>query len=36
MSMRWEADAAGEELTGRILLQLPAGCDLLFGRPRPG
>ncbi|CAM5709660.1 hypothetical protein SALBM311S_10028 [Streptomyces alboniger] len=27
------ADAAGEELTHRILLQLPAGYDLLFGRP---
>ncbi|MER6184206.1 DUF2267 domain-containing protein [Streptomyces sp. NPDC001652] len=25
------ADAAGEELTRRILLQLPAGYDLLFG-----
>ena len=30
------ADAAGEELTGRILLQLPAGYDLLFGHPRRG
>ncbi|WP_369251929.1 DUF2267 domain-containing protein [Streptomyces sp. R41] len=29
------ADAAGEELTGRILLQLPAGYDLLFGHPQP-
>ncbi|MCX5336100.1 MULTISPECIES: DUF2267 domain-containing protein [unclassified Streptomyces] len=28
------ADAAGEELTGRILLQLPAGYDLLFGHPQ--
>ncbi|WP_431033222.1 DUF2267 domain-containing protein [Streptomyces sp. P6-2-1] len=28
------ADAAGEELTGRVLLQLPPGYDLLFGRPR--
>jgi uncharacterized protein (DUF2267 family) len=28
------ADAAGEELTRRILLQLPPGYDLLFGRPR--
>jgi uncharacterized protein (DUF2267 family) len=28
------ADAAGEELTGRILLQLPPGYDLLFGRPQ--
>ncbi|MEU4103094.1 DUF2267 domain-containing protein [Streptomyces tanashiensis] len=27
------ADAAGEELTARILLQLPPGYDLLFGRP---
>ncbi|MDX2560893.1 DUF2267 domain-containing protein [Streptomyces sp. TX20-6-3] len=27
------ADAAGEELTSRILLQLPPGYDLLFGRP---
>ncbi|MGW4162604.1 DUF2267 domain-containing protein [Streptomyces sp. NPDC004788] len=31
------ADAAGEELTGRMLLQLPPGYDLLFGRPHlPG
>ncbi|BBC35023.1 uncharacterized protein SGFS_063170 [Streptomyces graminofaciens] len=29
------ADAAGEELTRRILLQLPAGYDLLFGHPQP-
>jgi uncharacterized protein (DUF2267 family) len=29
------ADAAGEELMNRVLLQLPAGYDLLFGRPRP-
>ncbi|UXX98191.1 DUF2267 domain-containing protein (plasmid) [Streptomyces sp. AD2-2] len=29
------AEAAGEELTGHILLQLPAGYDLLFGRPQP-
>lgn len=29
------ADAAGENLMGRILLQLPVGYDLLFGRPRP-
>ncbi|MFC8952517.1 DUF2267 domain-containing protein [Streptomyces sp. NPDC057101] len=29
------ADAAGEELTARILLQLPPGYDLLFGRPDP-
>ncbi|WP_282697534.1 DUF2267 domain-containing protein [Streptomyces sp. CC208A] len=27
------ADEAGEELTARILLQLPPGYDLLFGRP---
>lgn len=27
------ADAAGAELTDRILLQLPPGYDLLFGRP---
>ncbi|RAJ40019.1 uncharacterized protein (DUF2267 family) [Kitasatospora sp. SolWspMP-SS2h] len=30
------ADAAGEDLTGRILLQLPPGYDLLFGRPAAG
>ncbi|MER6210057.1 MULTISPECIES: DUF2267 domain-containing protein [unclassified Streptomyces] len=29
------AEAAGEELTGHILLQLPAGYDLLFGHPQP-
>ncbi|GHD80845.1 hypothetical protein GCM10010317_103310 [Streptomyces mirabilis] len=29
------ADAAGDDLLGRILLQLPAGYDLLFGRPQP-
>ncbi|MEV8391149.1 MULTISPECIES: DUF2267 domain-containing protein [unclassified Streptomyces] len=29
------ADAAGEELTRRILLQLPPGYDLIFGRPQP-
>ncbi|MEU7045401.1 DUF2267 domain-containing protein [Streptomyces varsoviensis] len=29
------ADAAGDHLTRRILLQLPAGYDLLFGRPQP-
>ncbi|MFF3203877.1 DUF2267 domain-containing protein [Streptomyces sp. NPDC002962] len=29
------ADAAGEDLTHRILLQLPAGYDLLFGCSRP-
>ncbi|MFH7594607.1 DUF2267 domain-containing protein [Streptomyces racemochromogenes] len=28
------ADAAGDDLTRRILLQLPAGYDLLFGRPQ--
>ncbi|MFE5634007.1 DUF2267 domain-containing protein [Streptomyces sp. NPDC056543] len=28
------ADTAGEYLTGQILLQLPAGYDLLFGRPQ--
>ncbi|MER7923170.1 MULTISPECIES: DUF2267 domain-containing protein [unclassified Streptomyces] len=28
------ADAAGEELTGHILLQLPVGYDLLFGHPQ--
>lgn len=28
------ADAAGEELTRRVLLQLPPGYDLLFGRPQ--
>ncbi|MFE7017578.1 DUF2267 domain-containing protein [Streptomyces sp. NPDC057651] len=27
------ADAAGEDLTRRILLQLPPGYDLLFGHP---
>ncbi|KIQ66332.1 hypothetical protein TR51_01440 [Kitasatospora griseola] len=30
------ADAAGDDLTGRILLQLPPGYDLLFGRPAAG
>ncbi|MGX1549518.1 DUF2267 domain-containing protein, partial [Streptomyces adustus] len=29
------ADTAGEDLTGQILLQLPVGYDLLFGRPQP-
>ncbi|BAC68170.1 hypothetical protein AQJ43_30185 [Streptomyces avermitilis] len=29
------ADAAGDELTRHILLQLPAGYDLLFGHPHP-
>jgi uncharacterized protein (DUF2267 family) len=29
------ADTAGEELTQRILLQLPPGYDLLFGHPQP-
>ncbi|MGK5549454.1 DUF2267 domain-containing protein [Streptomyces sp. URMC 127] len=28
------ADAAGDDLLKEILLQLPAGYDLLFGRPR--
>ncbi|MFZ3561365.1 DUF2267 domain-containing protein [Streptomyces sp. BH055] len=29
------ADAAGDALLDEILLQLPAGYDLLFGHPRP-
>ncbi|PWI14842.1 DUF2267 domain-containing protein [Streptomyces sp. Act143] len=29
------ADTAGDDLLEEILLQLPAGYDLLFGRPRP-
>ncbi|MEU4493280.1 DUF2267 domain-containing protein [Streptomyces sp. NPDC023998] len=29
------ADAAGDDLLGQILLQLPPGYDLLFGRPQP-
>ncbi|MFD7296468.1 DUF2267 domain-containing protein [Streptomyces sp. NPDC059897] len=29
------ADAAGDDLLDEILLQLPAGYDLLFGHPRP-
>lgn len=29
------ADAAGDELTRLILLQLPVGYDLLFGHPQP-
>jgi uncharacterized protein (DUF2267 family) len=29
------ADTVGEELTQRILLQLPPGYDLLFGHPQP-
>ncbi|MFC8274270.1 DUF2267 domain-containing protein [Streptomyces sp. NPDC057271] len=29
------ADAAGDDLMEQILLQLPAGYDLLFGRPQP-
>jgi uncharacterized protein (DUF2267 family) len=29
------ADAAGDDLIGQVLLQLPAGYDLLFGRPQP-
>ncbi|KND46000.1 MULTISPECIES: DUF2267 domain-containing protein [Streptomyces] len=28
-------DAVGEDLLGQILLQLPVGYDLLFGRPQP-
>lgn len=28
------ADAAGEDLMSRVLLQLPPGYDLLFGRPK--
>jgi uncharacterized protein (DUF2267 family) len=28
------ADAAGDDLLGQILLQLPAGYDLLFGHPQ--
>ena len=28
------ADATGEDLSRRILLQLPPGYDLLFGRPQ--
>ncbi|MGW2377360.1 MULTISPECIES: DUF2267 domain-containing protein [Kitasatospora] len=30
------ADAAGDELMERVLLQLPPGYELLFGRPAPG
>ncbi|MDH6708304.1 uncharacterized protein (DUF2267 family) [Kitasatospora sp. MAA19] len=30
------ADAAGDDLTERVLLQLSPGYDLLFGRPQPG
>ncbi|MDH6580483.1 DUF2267 domain-containing protein [Kitasatospora sp. MAP5-34] len=29
------ADAAGDDLMRRVLLQLPPGYDLLFGRPGP-
>ncbi|MET8732145.1 DUF2267 domain-containing protein [Streptomyces parvus] len=29
------ADTAGEDLLRQILLQLPVGYDLLFGRPHP-
>ncbi|MFD0068017.1 DUF2267 domain-containing protein [Streptomyces sp. NPDC056690] len=29
------ADTAGDDLLGQILLQLPVGFDLLFGRPQP-
>ncbi|MEU5716958.1 DUF2267 domain-containing protein [Streptomyces sp. NPDC020403] len=28
------ADTAGDELTNELLLQLPGGYDLLFGRPQ--
>ncbi|MFE9837882.1 DUF2267 domain-containing protein [Streptomyces sp. NPDC005551] len=28
------ADLAGDDLTNRLLLQLPPGYDLLFGRPQ--
>ncbi|HWG27157.1 DUF2267 domain-containing protein [Actinospica sp.] len=28
------AEAAGEDLLGRVLLQLPPGYDLLFGHPQ--
>ncbi|MFD7448363.1 DUF2267 domain-containing protein [Kitasatospora sp. NPDC059827] len=30
------ADAADDDLVERVLLQLPPGYDLLFGRPQPG
>ncbi|MEU6868932.1 DUF2267 domain-containing protein [Streptomyces sp. NPDC046876] len=30
------ADVAGDDLMNQILLQLPAGYDLLFGRPQGG
>ncbi|MFF4948839.1 DUF2267 domain-containing protein [Streptomyces chattanoogensis] len=29
------AEAAGEDLTRQLLLQLPVGYDLLFGHPQP-
>jgi uncharacterized protein (DUF2267 family) len=29
------ADAAGDDLIGQVLPQLPSGYDLLFGRPQP-
>lgn len=29
------ADTAGDDLMSQILLQLPTGYDLLFGRPQP-
>ncbi|MEU8592091.1 DUF2267 domain-containing protein [Streptomyces sp. NPDC048664] len=29
------ADTVGEDLLTEVLLQLPAGYDLLFGRPQP-
>ncbi|MDH2392508.1 DUF2267 domain-containing protein [Streptomyces sp. HNM0663] len=28
------ADTAGDDLTSRVLIQLPPGYDLLFGRPQ--
>lgn len=28
-------DTAGDDLIQRVLLQLPPGYDLLFGRPQP-
>lgn len=30
------AEGAGPDLTHRVLVQLPPGYDLLFGRPEPG
>ncbi len=29
------ADTVGDDLMWQILLQLPVGYDLLFGRPQP-